>query len=113
MVATEVAKAAALRDHFEAKFTSKDVVPLQSFDGPPRPLIDVLICATEVEKAAKSLKNGRATSPDGIPSELFKYADPVFHEHYTNCINSIVVYQWSIYSSLSTNSNTYCYSCSW
>ena len=78
-------KAAALRDHFEAKFTSKDVVTLQSFDGPPRPLP---IRATEVEKAAKSLKNGRATGPDGIPSELFKYADPIFHERYANCINN-------------------------
>ena len=87
MLATDAAKAAALRDHFEAKFTSKDVVPLQSFDGPPRPL-DVPIRATEVEKAAKSLKNGRATGPDGIPSELFKYADPVFHERYANCINN-------------------------
>lgn len=46
----------------KANFTPKDVVPLQGFDGPPRPL--------EVP---------HATGPDGIPSELFKYADPVLY----------------------------------
>ena len=42
----------------------------------------------EVEKASRALKNGLATGPDGIPSELMKYADPVFYGRYAECINN-------------------------
>jgi len=87
MVASDDAKAAVLRDHFKDKFTADDITPLECFDGPPRPL-DVPLTAFEVEKASKALKNGRATGPNGLPSELIKYADPELFSRYAECINN-------------------------
>ena len=60
--------------------------PLDPFDGPPRPLT-VPITSYEVEAAAKGLKNGRATGPDGIPSELVKYANQEVFSRYAACLN--------------------------
>ena len=87
MIANDDAKAALLKEFYEKKFTAEDVTPLECFDGPPRPL-DIPLTVFEVEKASRALKNGRATGPDGIPSELMKYADPVFYGRYAECINN-------------------------
>ena len=87
MIANDDAKAALLKEFYEKKFTAEDVTPLECFDGPPRPL-DIPLTVFEVEKASRALKNGRATGPDGIPSELMKYADPVFYGRYAECVNN-------------------------
>ena len=88
MIGNDAGKAAALKDYFQEKFTSDNTVPpLDPFDGPPRPLT-VPITSYEVEAAAKGLKNGRATGPDGIPSELVKYANQEVFSRYAACLNS-------------------------
>ena len=87
MVANDIGKAKVLKDYFEDKFTSGDTTPLECFDGPPRPLV-VPVTPLEVENAAKCLKNGRATGPDGIPSEFIKYSDPILYSRYADCINN-------------------------
>ena len=73
---------------FESQFTNKHTEPsLPPFDGPPRPL-NTPITPTEVKCAAKSLKNGRATGPDGVQNELLKYGGDKFYSEYSGIINS-------------------------
>ena len=48
-------------------------MPIQSFEGEPRPL-HKSIEAEEVEKAIKKLKNRKAVGPDELPTELLKAA---------------------------------------
>ena len=53
-------KANSLKVWFEKKFTPSDIEPIKPFESEPRPLNSPLT-KIEVELAAKSLKNGRAT----------------------------------------------------
>ena len=46
------------------------------------------ITVHEVKAAAEALKNGRATGPDKIPSELIKYSNNTVFERYANCLNT-------------------------
>ena len=85
-IGTDEKKADAIKTWFEEQFTGIDP-PLEPFEGPARPL-DVPITTEEVELAARSLKNGRATGPDSIPNELLKYASTSFYKEYANIINS-------------------------
>ena len=87
-IGTDTGKAATLKNHFEEKFTAKHTVePIDTFFDQPSPLADP-ITAIEVEMAAKALKNGRATGPDDIPSELIKYANRSVFQKYADCINT-------------------------
>ena len=42
--------------------------------------LDEIPTLDEVTKACRSLKNGKAAGPDGLPGEVFKYADPTVIE---------------------------------
>jgi hypothetical protein len=79
-------KSKILKTWFEQKLCPANVKPLTPFVNEPRPLSSP-ITRFEVETAAKLLKNGRATGPDSTPSELVKYASPLFFERYASCIN--------------------------
>ena len=74
--------------HFENKFTANQKVehidPFSNDSGP----LTIPITAIEVQIAAKALKNGRATGPDNITSELIKYADKTVFQRYADCINN-------------------------
>ena len=87
-IGTDAGKAATLKNHFEEKFTAKhSVEPIEAYLNEPSPL-ESPITAVEVEIAAKALKNGRATGPDDIPSELIKYANRNVFQRYADCINT-------------------------
>ena len=88
-IGTDAGKAATLdKSHFKDKFTANQKVePIDPFSNDSCPLT-VPITAIEVEIAAKALKNGRATGPDNIPSELIKYADKAVFHRYADCINN-------------------------
>ena len=88
LLCTDTGKAAALKTWFESQFTNKHTEPsLPPLDGPPRPL-NTPITPTEVKCAAMSLKNGRATGPDGVQNELLKYGGGEFHYEYSKIINT-------------------------
>ena len=86
MIHSDIVKAERIKDWFSKQFSGRDE-PLDPFDGPPRPL-DTPITTSEVEFAARRLKNGRATGPDAIPNELLKYATPIFCEKYSEILNT-------------------------
>ena len=87
-IGTDAGKAATLMNHFENKFTANQKVePIDPFSSDSGPLT-IAITAIEVQIAAKALKNGRATGPDNIPSELTKYADKTVFQRYADCINN-------------------------
>ena len=54
--------------------------PSSSDSGP----LTILTTAIKVQIAAKALKNGRATGPDNISSELIKYADKTVFQRYAD-----------------------------
>ena len=68
-----------IKNYLEKQLT-RDETPLELFLGPPRPLENPFT-GDEIHAAARSLKNGRATGPDGIPNELLKYSTNAVHEH--------------------------------
>ena len=87
-LSSDSAKAAALKTWFEEQFTNQHKEPpLDPFIGPPRPL-NIPISPTEIAAAAKSLKNNRATGPDGVQNELLKYGGSSLHETYSTIINN-------------------------
>ena len=86
MLTSDQDKANSLKEWFEKKFCPSNVEPIKPFEDEPRPLAEPLT-NTEVQMAAKSMKNGRATGPDSVPSELVKYACPEFYTRYASCIN--------------------------
>ena len=87
-IGTDAGKAATLKNHFENKFTSNSTVqPIATFADTLSPLM-VPVTAYEVKAAAEALKNGRATGPDKIPSELIKYSNNTVFERYANCLNA-------------------------
>ena len=86
--ATDKAKADAICRWFEQQFTDPTVAPLLPFVGPGQPLKQP-ITASEVERAMKLLRNGRAPGPDGISNELLKYAAGILSESFAEIINAI------------------------
>ena len=70
---TDQGKADLTIEWFEKQFTDAEDEPLHAFTGAPRQL-HTPVKAREMEKALKALKNGRASGPDGMNNELFKYA---------------------------------------
>ncbi len=87
-IGTDAGKAATLKTHFEEKFTFKNTVqPIAAFAENSSPLT-IPINAHEVKAAAEALKNGRATGPDKIPSELIKYSNNTVFERYAQCLNA-------------------------
>ena len=86
-VGTDQGKANEIREWFMKQFSDPDDEPLQPFAGDPKPL-HAPIETAEVEKALKALKNGRASGPDGISSELFKYAGDTISKPIAHIINS-------------------------
>ena len=88
LISSDIAKADTLRKWFEGQFSDNhNEPPLEPFIGHPRSL-NTPITASEVATAAKSLKNNRATGPDGIQNELLKYGGHAFHQAYSNLINT-------------------------
>ena len=85
LIGTDKGKAEVIRAYLEKQFT-KDETPLEPFDGPPRPLSSPLT-GNEIRQATKSLKNGRANGPDGIPNELLKYSTSTVHEQFADIVN--------------------------
>ena len=71
LIASDERKASVVRDYLEKQLTG-DEQPLEPFEGVPRPL-NLPFTGDEIHAATKSLKNGRADGPDGIPNELIKY----------------------------------------
>ena len=68
LIATDTGKAAVVAVYLEHQLT-RDKPPLELFVGPPRTLAR-RFTSEEFGAAARSLKNGRANGPDGIPNEL-------------------------------------------
>ena len=85
LIGTDEGKAEVIRAYLEQQFT-RDESPLEPFEGDPRPL-NRPFTGTEIELATKSLKNGRANGPDGIPNELLKYSTSVVHDTFANIVN--------------------------
>ena len=87
LISTDTGKAAALKDWFQSQFTKGGTEPaLEAFDGPPRS-VNTSITPGEVQRAAMSLNNNRATGPDGIQGELVKYGGVSFCVEYSKIIN--------------------------
>ena len=84
LIASDDMKASVVRDYLEEQLTG-DEQPLEPFEGVPRPL-NQPFTGVEIHAATKSLKNGRANGPDGIPNELIKYSSSAVHEHYASII---------------------------
>ena len=86
LIATDTEKAEVVKNYLEQQLT-RDETPLEAFVGPPRPLENPFT-GDEIRAAARSLKNGRATGPDGIPNELLKYSTNAVHERFASIINN-------------------------
>jgi hypothetical protein len=87
-ISSDSAKAEILKNWFEGQFTNQHTEPsLEPFDGPARPL-NTPVSRSEVAIAARSLKNNRATGPDGIQNELLKYGGESLHTTYSSIINN-------------------------
>ena len=80
-VGTDTEKANIVKAWYEKKFNGPDP-PLCPFVGPPVPL-SVPVTPLEGEKAAKKLKNGKASGPDQTPNELLKYAGTPFYNTFS------------------------------
>ena len=85
LIATDTGKAAVVAEYLKKQLT-RDEPPLEPFLGPPRPLFSP-VTSDEISAAAKSLKNGRANGPDGIPNELLKYSSNSVYVRFANIIN--------------------------
>ena len=85
LIATDAGKAAVVAEYLEKQLT-RDEPPLEPFLGDPRPL-DLPFTSYEIGAAARSLKNGRANGPDGIPNELLKYSSNSVHKRFADIIN--------------------------
>ena len=75
-----------IRDYWEKQFTCKDGL-LQAFIG-KGPCLDTPITYDEVKKAAKALKNNKATSHDKVYNPWFKNAGPKFWAKYAEITNN-------------------------
>ena len=84
-IATDTGKAAVVAKYLEQQLT-RDEAPLEPFVGLPRPLVKPFT-SEEIGSAARSLKNGRASGPDGIPNELLKYSTGSVHRRFADIIN--------------------------
>ena len=78
MVTNEVAK------YFEEKLNNPNVKHLPKNDIGP--LLEP-ITSEEVEHASKKLRNGRASGPDNIPSELLKYGSKGLYQDLASTLN--------------------------
>jgi hypothetical protein len=89
LIGTDAGKATTLKAHFKNKFTFNSTVqPIEAFVEADTKSLIIPISASEVKSAAEALKNGRATGPDEIPSELIKYSNYTVFERYAACLNS-------------------------
>ena len=59
-----------------------------SLHGEPRSLLQP-ITPEEIQRAQKSLRNGRATRPDGIQNDLLKYTGYAFSTAISHTINTV------------------------
>ena len=85
---TDQGKADIIQEWFKEQFTDPDNEPLHPFTGDPRPLQSP-VKEAEVKKVLKVLNNRRASGPDGINSDLLKYASDVISKPITHIINSV------------------------
>ena len=85
-IENDVDKAEQVKTWFQNQFSGRDET-LSPFDGNPRPLNNPIL-VSEVESAAKRLKNGSACGPDNTPNALFKVATPDLFNIYAKIINS-------------------------
>ena len=92
LIATDEGKAEVIRAYLEQQFT-RDESPLEPFDGEPRPL-NRPFTGLEIQLATKSLKNGRANGPDGIPNELLKYSTGAVHDRFADIVNKSFETNW-------------------
>ena len=68
-------------DFFKDKFVDQNAPEIKAYVGDPRPL-NVPIESHEVRKSLKRLNNGRASGPDAIPGELYKYGPDLLADHH-------------------------------
>ena len=85
---TDQGKADTIRQWFEQQFKNSVGDPLVPFTGEPRPLLQP-ITTEEIERARKSLRNGRGTGPDRIQNELWKYVGDAFSTAISHTINTV------------------------
>ena len=85
LIAADAGKAKVVAEYLSKQLT-RDEPPLEPFIGSPRPL-DQPFTGYEIGAAARSLKNGRANGPDGIPNELLKYSSNTVFTRFADIIN--------------------------
>ena len=73
---------------FQDKFVDEGAEEIDAYTGPPRPLNNP-ITAIEVRKSLNRLNNNRATGPDAIPGELYKYGSSQLTDEITNTYNEL------------------------
>ena len=61
-----------MSDHYEKQFNRETDEEIPKWKGEPRPL-EKQISRQEIVEAVKKLKNNKATGPDEIQGELYKY----------------------------------------
>ena len=88
---TDQGKADIIQEWFKEQFTDPDNELLHPFTGDPRPLQSMQspVKEAEVKKVLKVLNNRCASGPDGINSDLLKYANDVISKPIMHIINSV------------------------
>ena len=81
------------KEHFEELLNRNPVIDQDVLEQLPRHPIDTSLEAIptleDVEKAILSMKNNKASGPDNIPAEIFKYGGPILRAQFHLLIQKI------------------------